>query len=65
MRTLSPRAVLSGALKIADKFTVAMEAIGNTSGIHAARHAVDADLPAEQAAGAAGSPRSFEPSAGR
>jgi hypothetical protein len=29
MRTLSPLAVLSGALKIADKFTIAMEAVGN------------------------------------
>jgi hypothetical protein len=29
MSALSPLAVLSGALKIGDKFTVAMEAVGN------------------------------------
>ena len=29
MQTPSPLAVLSGALKIADKFTIAMEAVGN------------------------------------
>jgi hypothetical protein len=29
MQTPSPLAVLSGALKIADKFTLAMEAVGN------------------------------------
>ena len=29
MGSPSPLAVLSGALKIADKFTIAMEAVGN------------------------------------
>jgi hypothetical protein len=37
MGSPSPLAVLSGALKIADKFTLAMEAIGNKISVEFSR----------------------------